>query len=153
MFATGVRQARFGLCTVLGRPVKVETVEGLVRDALATLVEFGAPGDDVAAILDGPYADPSLAAELRTKALRRTARRLDARSAFYRKRFAKAGVDPRRLTTEELAAVPVTDRGDLVDPEEFLCGEPFLSSSTTGTTGRPAQIWFSSREMRLWPAM
>ena len=32
----------------------------LVADADATLREFGAPGDDVDQLLDGPFADPSM---------------------------------------------------------------------------------------------
>ena len=30
---------------------------------------------------------------------------------------------------------------------------PYLSTRTTGTTGRPAEIWLSRYEAELWPAM
>lgn len=154
MFVTGIRQVRAALSTVLGRPFRVTVLEKLVQDALATWDEFGAPGDDVGELLDGPYSDPELAADLQTKALRRTARRLAQLSTFYRGRFDKSDVDPRRLTLETLRAIPVTTRADLIEhPEDFLCGSPYLSSRTTGTTGRPAEIWFSGHEARLWPAL
>jgi phenylacetate-coenzyme A ligase PaaK-like adenylate-forming protein len=108
----------------------------------------------VGAVLDGPYADRELAADLQTRALRRTARRLAARSTFYRARFDKSDVDPRRLTLETLRSIPVTTRADLIEhAEDMLCGRPYLSSRTTGTTGRPAEIWISGYEARLWPAL
>ena len=82
MFETGVRQVRAAFSTVLGRPFNPVVIERLVRDAIKTWVEFGEPGDDVGALLDGPYADPRLRADLQSRALRRTARRLAARSPF-----------------------------------------------------------------------
>jgi phenylacetate-CoA ligase len=154
MFVTGIRQIRAALSTVLGRPFRVGVLERLVKDALATWDEFGAPGDDVGDLLDGPYSDRDLAADLQTRALRRTARRLAQRSTFYRGRFDKSDVDARRLTLDTLRAIPVTTRADLIEhAEDFLCSRPYLSSRTTGTTGRPAEIWISGHEYRLWPAL
>jgi phenylacetate-coenzyme A ligase PaaK-like adenylate-forming protein len=154
MFDTGVRQLRVALATVLGLPIPIRAVQLLVNDALATLDEFGAPGDDVNQLLDGPYADPALRTSLQTRALRRTARRLANRSGFYRERFAAAGVDPARLTLDGMRTVPVTTRQELVDrQDDLLCGTPYLSSRTTGTTGSPAEVWLSRPEVELWPAM
>jgi phenylacetate-coenzyme A ligase PaaK-like adenylate-forming protein len=154
MFGTAIRQVRVTFSTIFGRPFKVDLVEGLVRDALATWDEFGAPGDDVNELLDGPYADPDLAASLVTRAVRRTAHRLDAHSTFYRERFEKSDVDPRRLTVDSMRAVPVTTRADLIErAQDFQCGRAYLSSQTTGTTGRPAQVWYSDYELRLWSAL
>jgi len=55
-------------------------VEDLVGDALATLAEFGAPGDDLQQLLDGPFADPQIRHNLQDKALRRTVRERVGRS-------------------------------------------------------------------------
>jgi len=50
--------------------------------------------------------------------------------------------------------VPVTSRTELIEnADDFLCGTPFLSARTTGTSGRPVQVWFSGNEIRLWSAM
>lgn len=154
MFATAVRQIRVAVSTVLGRPFSVEVVRRLVGDALATLAEFGSPGDDVNQLLDGPYADVGMRATLQTSALRWTARRLVARSSYYRDRFHAAGVDPARLTPDTLVRLPLMTRAELVSRQrDLLCGRPYLSTRSTGTTGVPVEVWLSRHEIALWPAL
>ncbi|MGW3498088.1 phenylacetate--CoA ligase family protein [Streptomyces sp. NPDC001020] len=154
MFDAGIRQFRMALAMVLGRPINVRSAEKLVDDALATLAEFGSPGEDVEQLLRGAAADPQMRTDLTNKALRRTANRLAAKSPFYADHFAAAGVDPAALTVENITAVPVTTKADLVErARDFLCSEPFLASRTTGTTGRPTEVWYSRYEERLWPAL
>jgi phenylacetate-coenzyme A ligase PaaK-like adenylate-forming protein len=140
---------------VWGRPLNVDVLTGLVNDALATLREFGEPGDDVNQLVDGPFADPTMRRDLTERALRRTARRLARVSPFYAQRFAAAGVDPRRLTVDSVREVPLTVKADLVrDPRAFLCSDshPVISTRTTGSTGAPAEIWLSRYESTMWPA-
>jgi len=154
VFETGVRQMRVAFATVFGRPMPIRALQLLVSDALATLEEFGSPGDDVQHLLDGPYADPALRVQLQVKALRRTARRLAARSSFYRDRFAESDVDPARLTLETMRAVPVTTRSELAaHGAQMRCGRPFLSTRTSGTTAAPLEVWLSRYEMEAWPAL
>ncbi|MFD0510149.1 hypothetical protein ACFQ0Q_04940 [Streptomyces aureus] len=154
MFDAGIRQFRMALAMVLGRPIDVRSAERLVEDALATIAEFGSPGEDVEQLLRGAAADPQLRADLTNKALRRTAGRLADKSPFYAEHFEAAGVDPATLTVDTVGRVPVTTKTDLVKrSRDFLCGEPFLASRTTGTTGRPAEVWYSRYEERLWPAL
>ncbi|MFJ7203656.1 phenylacetate--CoA ligase family protein [Streptomyces sp. NPDC098789] len=152
MLETGVRQVRVALSMVFGRRLSVRAVERLVADALATLEEFGSLGDDVDELADGPFADPDERRDLQNRALRRTVRKLAKRSPFYRERL--AGVDLDALTVETLTSIPVTRKADLIErPDEFLCSPPYLATQTTGTTGRPVQIWLSRYEMELWPAL
>ncbi|MFF4365107.1 phenylacetate--CoA ligase family protein [Streptomyces sp. NPDC001594] len=152
MLETGVRQVRVALSMVLGRRLSVRTVERLIADALATLEEFGSLGDDVDELADGPFTDPDERRELQNRALQRTVRKLARRSPFYRERL--AGVDLTGLTTETLTRIPVTRKADLIErPADFLCSAPYLATQTTGTTGRPVQIWLSRYEMELWPAL
>ncbi|WP_327009817.1 AMP-binding protein [Dactylosporangium sp. NBC_01737] len=154
MFTTAVRQMRVAFSTVLGRPFSVPVVQGLVRDALATLEEFGTPGDDVGQLVDGPYADPTMRRELQTRALQRTARHLTAGAPYYRDRFAAAGVDPAGLTPETLLRLPVMTRAELVSRQrDLLCGRPYLSTRSTGSTGTPVEVWLSRQEITLWPAL
>jgi phenylacetate-coenzyme A ligase PaaK-like adenylate-forming protein len=156
VFETGVRQLRLALAMVWGRPVQPSLVTRLVSDALATLAEFGEPGQDVAQLVEGPFADPAVRHDFTERALRRTARRLASRSAFYAQRFAEAGVDPRRLTVEALRGVPPTVKSDLLSrPRDLVCtgSVPAMSTRTTGSTGRPAEIWLSRYESELWPGL
>ncbi|WP_331766409.1 AMP-binding protein [Embleya sp. NBC_00896] len=154
MFDAGIRQLRLALATVLGRPIDVRSAEKLVGDALATLAEFGSPGEDVEQLLRGAAADPQMREDLTNKALRRTAKRLAEKSVFYAEHFEACGADLGKLAIDTVGAIPVTTKTDLVKrAADFLCSEPFLASRTTGTTGRPAEVWYSRYEEQLWPAL
>jgi phenylacetate-CoA ligase len=156
MFETGVRQLRMALSMVSGRPINPRNVERLVGDALATLAKFGSPGDDIQQLLDGPFADPEARRSFQEQALRRTARRLAKVSPHYRARFASIDLDVAALTLEDLPRIPVTTKRDLVEgAAEFLVdgAQPHVTTRTTGTTGRPAEVWLSRYEMQLWPAL
>jgi phenylacetate-coenzyme A ligase PaaK-like adenylate-forming protein len=156
MFETGVRQFRLALGMVTGRRLDPRNIARLVDDVLATLAEFGEPGADAAELIDGPMADPEARLEIATRSLRRTARRLAAQSPFYARRFTSAHADPAKLDVAGLRAIPVTVKADLIErPGDFRCTDVpvYLATRTTGTTGRPAEVWLSRYEMELWPAL
>ncbi|HEY2671617.1 MAG TPA: AMP-binding protein [Rugosimonospora sp.] len=156
MLETGVRQLRMALAMVWGRRLNTGNLARLVADCLATLEEFGEPGADAGEVIDGPLADPAARLDFATRGLRRTAVRLAAQSPFYARRFAAAGVNPGRLDPAGLHAIPVTVKQDLIQrPDDFQCADVsrYLATRTTGTTGRPAEIWLSRYEMELWSAM
>jgi phenylacetate-coenzyme A ligase PaaK-like adenylate-forming protein len=156
VFDSGVRQLRMAMGMVWGWRLDARNVARMVEDAVATIAEFGEPGADVETLYDGPIADPEAQRHFATRALRRTAGRLAEQSPFYARRFEAAGVRPDRLDIEGLGEIPVTVKSDLTArPEEFRCAdvERHLSTRTTGTTGRPTEIWLSRYEMELWPAM
>jgi phenylacetate-CoA ligase len=153
---TGIRQFRMAMGMVWGRRLKPDNLNRLVEDALATLAEFGEPGPDAGELIDGPLNDPAARLDFATRAVRRTATRLAATSPFYERRFAAAGVAPGKLDVMNLGAIPVTVKRDLVErPDDFQCSgvARYLTTRTTGTTGRPAEIWLSRYEMDLWPAL
>ena len=156
MFETGVRQLRMAIGMVSGRRLDTRNISRLVDDALATLAEFGEPGADAQQLLGGPVADPEERLDLARRGLRRTARRLDAQSPFYARRLAAAQVRPAALDVPGLQAIPVTTKRDLIErPADFRCADVAgqLATRTTGTTGRPAEIWLSTYELELWSAL
>jgi phenylacetate-coenzyme A ligase PaaK-like adenylate-forming protein len=156
MFETGVRQFRLALGMVQGRRLDPRNVARLVDDVLATLAEFGEPGADAAELIGGPMASPEARLEVANRSLRRTARRLAAQSPFYARRFTSAHADPAKLDVAGLRTIPVTVRADLTErPGDFRCTDvpAYLATRTTGTTGRPAEVWLSRYEMELWPAL
>jgi phenylacetate-CoA ligase len=156
VFEAGVRQVRFAFALVTGRPISPRNVERLVGDVLSTLEEFGAPGDDVEQMLDGPFADPAARKDLQNRALQRSARRLARVSPYYRELFAAEQVSPAELTIENIHHVPVTVKQTLQQrQQDFITTDssPSLTTRTTGTTGRPTEIWLSKYEAQLWPAM
>jgi phenylacetate-coenzyme A ligase PaaK-like adenylate-forming protein len=156
MFETGVRQFRLALAMAQGRRLDPSNVVRLVDDVLATLAEFGEPGADAAELIDGPMASLEARLEIANNSLRRTARRLAAQSPFYARRFTSAQADPAKLDVAGLRTIPVTVRADLIEgPGDFRCTDvpAYLATRTTGTTGRPAELWLSRYEMELWPAL
>jgi len=156
MFETGIRQFRLALGMVQGRRLDPRNVARLVDDVLATLAEFGEPGADAAELIDGPMTNPEDRLEIANRSLRRTARRLAAQSPFYARRFTSAHTDLAKLDVAGLRAIPVTVKADLIgQPGDFRCTDvpAYLATRTTGTTGRPAEVWLSRYEMELWPAL
>lgn len=156
MFETGVRQLRLAMSMVMGRPINARNVERLIGDALATLDAFGSPGDDLQEMLDGPFSDPQARRAFQEQALRRTIRRLAERSPHYRPLLAATDIQLKKLTLEDMPQIAVTTKADLIaDPTSFVVdgARPHVTTRTTGTTGRPAEVWLSRYELELWPAL
>jgi phenylacetate-CoA ligase len=156
MFETGIRQFRLAWGMAQGRRLDPGNVVRLVDDVLATLAEFGEAGSDASELIDGPMANPAARLETANRSLRRTAHRLAAQSPFYARRFSAAQVDPAKLDVAGVRAIPVTVKADLIErPGDFRCTDvpAYLATHTTGTTGRPAEVWLSRYEMELWPAL
>lgn len=156
MLETGVRQFRMAMGMVWGRRLSPRSIARLVDDVLDTIAEFGEPGSEAQEVLGGPLAEPEARLEWADRGVNRTARRLADRSPFYARRFAAAHADPARLDVAGLRAIPVTVKQDLVEHAAgFRCSDVpgYLATRTTGTTGRPAEVWLSRYEMDLWPAL
>jgi phenylacetate-coenzyme A ligase PaaK-like adenylate-forming protein len=156
MFESGVRQFRMAMGMVWGRRLDPRNVERLIDDLLATIAEFGEPGTDAQEVLGGPLAEPEARLDWANRGLSRTARRLATKSPFYARRFAAAQVEPGKLDVAGLRTIPVTTKRDLIEQSsDFRCTDVpgFLATRTTGTTGRPAEVWLSRYEMELWPAL
>ena len=156
MFETGIRQFRMAMGMVWGYKLDAPNIARLVDDALATIAEFGLPPTEGRELIDGPFADPGARLEFANRGLRRTARRLARQSPFYARRFTAAEIKPDKLDVPGLRALPVTVKRDLVERQaDFHCGDvpPFLTTRTTGTTGRPAEVWLSRYEVELWSGL
>ena len=141
---------------VWGRRPDTANLGRLVNDVLLTIAEFGEPGQDAQEVIGVPLGHPEARLEWTNRGLSRTARRLAARSPFYARRFAAASAEPAKLDVEGLRAIPVTTKQELVGQAgDFRCSDApgYLATRTTGTTGRPAEVWLSRYEMELWPAL
>jgi phenylacetate-coenzyme A ligase PaaK-like adenylate-forming protein len=156
LFETGIRQFRMALGMAIGARLDPPNIARLVNDAATTIAEFGEPGTGGRELADGPFADPAARADFTNRGLRRTGRRLADRSAFYARRFAAAGVEPGRLDAQGMRTIPVTGKRELIGQQpEFQCTDvsPQLATRTTGTTGRPAEVWLSRYELELWSGL
>jgi phenylacetate-CoA ligase len=156
VFETGIRQFRMAMAMVWGYHINPRNVERLIEDGLKTLQEFGAPGDDVQQLLDGPFADPQARQEFQGRSLQRTAMRLARFSPYYKKLFASLDINLDKLSVDDMPRIPVTVKRTLQEQQQdFIVTNvrPYVATRTTGTTGRPAEIWLSRYEVELWPAL
>lgn len=156
MFETGIRQFNMAMSTLWGKRINPRTIEHLIADAVKTLEEFGSPGDDAQQLLEGPFVDPASRTVFQNRAIQRTARHLARFSPYYNKLFSSYNIDPAKLTVESMPTVPITTKRALVEQQEdFITTNslPCVATPTTGTTGKPAEIWISRYEIELWPAL
>ena len=86
---------------------------------------------------------------LRRAALRRTVRLVGDRSRFYRDKFARAGIDPRRVRSlADLQRCETTaDELRSVAPDDLVCARPELVIESSGTTGRITRVYLSHAEL------
>ena len=103
----------------------------------------------------GPLAD------LHTARLRAQLAYVAARSPFYQRKFAQAGIDAASVThLEELARLPFTEKAELRESQlaqppfgnHLACapGEVRRIYSTSGTTGRPTYIGLTAADIATW---
>jgi phenylacetate-coenzyme A ligase PaaK-like adenylate-forming protein len=77
-------------------------------------------------------------------------------TTYYHRLFERLGLDPGQLRYEEIVGLPLTPKADLrADPDAFVCrsATPYLRALTTGTTGWPTSVSFSSYELRVYFAL
>ncbi|MFC4534656.1 hypothetical protein [Sphaerisporangium dianthi] len=151
MFASAVHQLRYAVGLLRGDRMPVESLTRIARDLVATIREFGEPGED-SALLPGQQGtpDPDVRRTVLTRGLRLTARRAAARTAYYRAMFAGLDIRPEELTLDSWTRLPVTPKAALRGmPAAFVAAgiEPALVALTTGTSGTPTSVWLSRREL------
>ena len=156
MFETAIRQLRMSLSMVQGKQIDTRNIERLIHDAIKTLQEFGTPGDDAETLLEGPFVDPASRQAFQNHLLQGTARYLARFSPYYQQLFAAHAIDPEKLTVQNMSSVPLTTKQEVREqPQQFITANsrPCTATPSTGTTGRPIEIWLSRYEIELWSAL
>jgi len=156
MLDTALAQLRFALSLTLGRPFHLRSLDRLVESVKATRAEFGEVGPDGAAALGGPTLDDETRHTMQLRRFRAQARRAAEGTTHYARLFARLGLDPRRLTAEQIARLPRTPKEALRDhPDAFVRrgAQPVFCAGTTGTTGRPTSVHFSAYELQSMVAL
>ncbi len=157
LFATAIHQLRYAAGLMRGRAVPVASLSRLARDLVATIAEFGEPGED-SQLIPGQQGvpDPDVRRTMTTRSLRLTARRAARHTAYYRRVFAGDGPALEDLTPDTWTRVPVTPKAALREaPGAFVAEgvEPAVLALTTGTSGRPTAVWYSRREIQMLVAL
>jgi phenylacetate-CoA ligase len=156
VFATSLAQIRFALSMGLGRPFSRWSLERMIDSMIETRREFGAIGDEGTTLYGGPVLDEETRRELHLRRFRTQAVRGAKETAYYKHLFETLELDPSKLSFEDIASVPLTTKEALrEDPDAFVrkTASPCFRTTTTGTTGKPTSIYFSSYEMRTYIAL
>lgn len=151
MFETAFAQLRYAASVIFSLPFDLHSLDKLVDGILATQQEFGAMGADSAEFLGGPELDEETRRDVQIRRFRKQAVRAAQETEFYGSQFAALGIDPARLTDEDIARIPITPKEALRNkPESFVRrgSHPAFRTTTTGTTGKPTSVYFTAREIQ-----
>ena len=150
MFETAFAQVRFSLSMALGLPFHRRSLERLLEAMHATRAEFGGFGTDAGELISGPALDRAAQRELQARRFGELLRRAREETVYYGRLLHDLDIDSGELRHEDIARLPLTYREALAaEPDAFVRrgSTPALRASTTGTTGRPASVYFSEREL------
>ncbi len=156
MLETGLAQLRFAASIVLGTRFSLRSFDRLISSLQETRHEFGFLSSEGRDLLAGPTLDEESRRTIQLRRFRSQAVRAARETAYYQRLFERLALDPGRLRSEEIAALPLTPKVDLrEDPEAFVCrtARPYLRALTTGTTGWPTSVAFSAYELRVYFAL
>jgi phenylacetate-CoA ligase len=103
--------------------------------------------DTVAWLYDN--TPPAAIRRIQLQRFRATVRHAARNSPFYRRRFAKLGIDPARVRTPRDLADFYTTPQDLADhAEDFIAAPPAMVFESSGTSGRNKRVYFGRNELQ-----
>ena len=156
MLETAFAQLRFAVSLLSGRSFSPWSLEQLVKALRATADEFGTIGAGGSEMVSGPTLDDVTREEMQLRRLRAQAVRAKD-TAYYAHLFAELGLDPSQIKSRgDITRIPITGKDSVRGcPDAFVRSksQPYLRALTTGTTGRPTGIAFSSQELRVYCAL
>ncbi|HEY7126558.1 MAG TPA: AMP-binding protein [Ktedonobacterales bacterium] len=156
MLEAGLAQLRFAASILFGTRFSLWSLDQLIAALQATQREFGFLGAEGRELLGSPQLDEETRRAMQLRRFRSQAVRAAHETRYYQQLFERLGLDPGRIRYEEIARLPLTSKADLRrDPEAFVCrkAHPFLRVLTTGTTGWPTSVAFSTYELRVYAAL
>lgn len=156
MIETGLARLRLAGSVAFGASVSARSVERIVEGAHATLREYGAITSGDAEPVGAAAIDQDTLRRIGEQGLRKQAVRAARETRYYAELFERSGCDPAALSINDLGELPLTSKQALRDePAAFVCrgSKPFLSTPTTGTTGRPAYVFYSQKELETFASM
>jgi phenylacetate-coenzyme A ligase PaaK-like adenylate-forming protein len=156
MLETGFAQLRFSGSLLFGARFSLRAFDRMIEALQETQREFGSIGAEGKELLSGPTLDEETRREVQLRRFRAQAKRAARQTNYYQRLFDRLSLDPRRLTYDDIAKIPPTPKSDLRhDPDAFVshAAQPFLRALTTGTTGWPTSVAFSSYELQVSSAL
>lgn len=156
MFETGLAQMRFAASLLFGLRFSLRSLDRLITSLQATQHEFGGIGSEGQELLESPQLDEPTRQTMQIRRFRSQAVRAARETDYYQRLFGQLDLDLHHMKYEEIARLPLTPKADLrTNPEAFVCrtAPTFLRALTTGTTGQPTSVSFSTYELRVYAAL
>src|SRR4051794_21189346 len=110
MLDTAVAQFRLAIALLTGRPIPSWALSTLIAGARATRHEFGTIGADGTQAALGPTLDATTGREVQLRRFRAQATRSARDTAYYGAVFADLGLDPGKLSWNDVARLPLTPK-------------------------------------------
>jgi phenylacetate-CoA ligase len=156
LFKTMLAQLRFAASIGAARPFAKWSLDQLIDSIIETRLEFGTIGSEGAALLSGPVLDDETRREFHLRRFRTQAVRGARETVYYKDLFERLNLDPAQLNFEDILRIPPTSKEALREnPDAFVrrTATPCFRTTTTGTTGKPTSICFSTYEMQTYIAL
>ena len=135
---------------VLGLPYSHDALRVILDALLAAYRGQSSRKPDGSDLLKSPKLDDATLSEVLLRRLRVQATRAAQQTAYYAALFSEHGINPDRLTWDDMGRIPVTPKSAVRErPYDFVARDtvPVFRSTTNGTTGRPTSICFSTYEI------
>lgn len=149
-------QLRYAASLLLARPLHLPSLHRMIDAVQAGHAEFGPLTSEAQMLIGGPSLDTDTQRHIQLTRFRVQAKRAARDTAFYATLFNRLGIDPKRLTLDEVAQLPLTLKSDLRDNAAGVIRRgysPTLRTTTTGTTGRSTSMFFTRHEMECYSAL
>lgn len=153
MLETVYAQLRFAGSLLFGRPFHLPSLNRLVDAVLETRREFGALSSEAGEVLGGPALDEASLREIQVRRFRTQVQRGLRETEYYATLFAQRPFDLKRFTFDDIHHFPITRKEVLQTNADALVRRgqrPNLHTLTTGTTGQPTGMFFTSHEMNFY---
>ncbi len=156
MFETTYAQLRFATSVLLARPFHLPSLNRLIDALIATRQEFGPLTAEANELIAGPVLDEKSRQEIQLRRFRTQAIRGARETTHYAQLFGRLGLDPKRLTWDDIERLPLTTKTMVRDHSDTFIRRsqnPTLRTTTTGTTGKPTGMVFTRHEMDVYIAL
>jgi phenylacetate-coenzyme A ligase PaaK-like adenylate-forming protein len=156
MFETAIAQLRLAASLVFGISFDLKGLDHLVDALRETRREFGPLCAVDPELVGGPSLTEGDRRAIQLRRFRQQARRAARETTYYAALFGRLGLDPARLTHDDIAHLPLTPKAAIRDDPDGFVRTPArvaLRTTTTGTTGRPTSVAFSAYELQVSMAL
>jgi phenylacetate-coenzyme A ligase PaaK-like adenylate-forming protein len=146
-------QTRLAASILFARPFHRPSLSRLVDSLLETRQTYGSVDSAARQIINGPDLDEKTARAMQLRRFRTQAQRATRETPYYAGLFDRLGLNPKRLTWDDIQTLPRTNKAAVRDRADAFIRDgqqPTLLTRSTGTTGQAAFTVFTRHEMEAY---